>query len=187
MICPSETKCASPKTLCTQASPEPFCLDSQANTCLSTRINDYVTTRFSKRCLLFLWDMKVCTSPGCSESAILLSIFNIQENHLKSWSYSQCPVCKCSLLHYRENLQHQTQTFATLEQKAKNIGSSLCKEQKSLHTILLNPLKNLCKIPTCHFSWFWIKTERYVFCFSLNNFSSESYFFMFLARTVPTS
>lgn len=128
--------------------------------------------------------MKVHASlhfPDCIESAVLLSIFNIQENHLKVWSHSQCPVCKCSLLHHRANLQHQTQTSATPEQKAENIGSSLCKEQKSLHTVLLNPHENLCRAsPTCHFSWFWIKTDPYVFCFSLSNFSSEPYFFFCL-------
>lgn len=63
-------------------------------------------------------------------SSALLIIFDIQEGHLKVWSYSQYPACNCSLLYHRENSQHQIQTFVILEQKAKDTGFFLCKNQK---------------------------------------------------------
>lgn len=93
--------------------------------------------------LLFVGNKVWCgtTLPLTVEPAALLSIFDIQENHLKVWSYSQYPACNCFLLCHRENSQNQIQTFTILEQKAKDIGFTLRKERKSLHIILLNPLE----------------------------------------------
>lgn len=83
--------------------------------------------------------LRPCDDPA--ETAASLSIFDAQESHLKVWSHSQYSACNCSILHQRENFQYQIQTFALLEQKAKDINFSLSKEGKYHHIILLNSLE----------------------------------------------
>lgn len=179
------TKSAFHRTLCTNSS-RAFLLRWPDEPCipLSTRINNYITTGCSKSLLFvgmkfdaglsFHWSsepqVQLRPCDNCAETAALLSIFDVQESHLKVWSYSQYPACNCSLLYQRENSQYQIQIFAILEQKAKDIGFSLLKEGKwNLFTLFFSTFLKICARLALHLIFHDFESKQSPIFFLLSN------------------